>query len=415
MGETGVTGATGAIGPCGPLARQKAKPLPPVVLVYDPQRQVVPPRAQVSFRAQKRLLVAIRKQNLLGMQAAITDGGAHVNGYCGPSMLLPIQEAVFRGRCKAAKLLIDNGAIVCFEPPTIYSLLLAPMRHKDYDMLALLLEAGCPQFDRIIWTCPNDVRVLKLLCKHGSVLTDEWIGWFFQKSDAATVAASAIDVEFIRWVVAQAPTSVFAQSALLFATSKRVPLDIVGTLLKKRAPITMEVVRHAFYYGSESLVHRLLDHWCVFGNASSVHCCLFHACRLWPWNAIIGAAAHGRIVAHVVALDLCSPNAPLSCAKTHWREKLTNSNPYVEKPVEQFYELCKQASQIDRNVDQYRRRIDWLRLLEPLANMAIALAPLDLPALLSVELIDALFCNNMVTMHLKWQLVVAVKNKFNAR
>ena len=51
--------------------------------------------------------------------------------------------------------------------------------------------------------------------------------------------------------------------------------------------------------------------------------------------------------------------------------------------------------------------LDGIR--ERASDVLIGLADLDLPALLSVEILDALFPNS-IPMHKKWDLVVAVKH-----
>jgi len=50
-----------------------------------------------------------------------------------------------------------------------------------------------------------------------------------------------------------------------------------------------------------------------------------------------------------------------------------------------------------------------LMIREPATTALIGLADPDLPALLSVEILDALFPNS-IPMHKKWDLVVAVKH-----
>jgi len=50
-----------------------------------------------------------------------------------------------------------------------------------------------------------------------------------------------------------------------------------------------------------------------------------------------------------------------------------------------------------------------LMICEPATDALVGLADLDLPALLSVEILDALF-PNAIPMHKKWDLVVAVKH-----
>ncbi len=50
-----------------------------------------------------------------------------------------------------------------------------------------------------------------------------------------------------------------------------------------------------------------------------------------------------------------------------------------------------------------------LMIREPATGALIGLADLDLPALLSVDILDALFPNS-IPMHKKWDLVVAVKH-----
>ena len=51
--------------------------------------------------------------------------------------------------------------------------------------------------------------------------------------------------------------------------------------------------------------------------------------------------------------------------------------------------------------------LDGIR--ERATDVLIGLADLDLPALLSVDILDALFPNS-IPMHKKWDLVVAVKH-----
>ncbi len=61
--------------------------------------------------------------------------------------------------------------------------------------------------------------------------------------------------------------------------------------------------------------------------------------------------------------------------------------------------------------DLFAATSSLLMMREPAADALIGLADLDLPALLSVNILDELFANSTsIPMHKKWKLVVAVKH-----
>ncbi len=61
--------------------------------------------------------------------------------------------------------------------------------------------------------------------------------------------------------------------------------------------------------------------------------------------------------------------------------------------------------------DLFAATTSLLMIREPATVVLIGLADLDLPALLSVEVLDELFPNSTsIPMHKKWKLVVAVKH-----